>query len=195
MSPSCKCLARSNLLQLRNVSVKGIGIAAPGSLVGELPEGVEAPARRELSDGAGVTSDDQGALAAKRSAVAGARLPPAGRGVNQGIDAGGRVVRLDKVGHPVDHGARGQAVTSGTAGVVLHVKHSRQRDAVLGPATAVRQEVLGLGGTGRGGRLSKVIATADEASLCRAGVVGAEAGVLVGDAFGSLSSVSVYREP
>ena len=94
-----------NLLKSSNVAVKGIRITTPGRRVRVLPEGVEAPASRERADGASIARDDERALAAKGGAVARALRPPAGRGVDERVDARGGVVRVDKVVDPADHGA------------------------------------------------------------------------------------------
>lgn len=58
------------------------------------------------------------------------------------------MVRLDKVRDPADHAAGRETVACSTAGVVLEINHARERDAILGPAAAVGEEVIRLGGAG-----------------------------------------------
>lgn len=144
-----------------------------------LPDGIIAPTSRELSDRAGIASNDERTGRGKLAAVSSAGFPPACRGVDQRIAAGARVVGVDKVGDPVDHAGRGEAVAGGTARVVLHVEHSGQCDAIARPPAAIGEEVLGLSGPGRAGWLSEVIASSNQFRICRACVVAAELGVLV----------------
>lgn len=96
------------------------------------------------------------------------------------------MVRVDKVADPGDHGGGGEAVASGAVGVVLDVEHAREGLAVAGPAAAVLEEVVGLGGAGGGVGVGEVVAATDEAGGGGAVVVAGEAGVGVGGALGGL---------
>ena len=68
----------------------------------------------------------------------------------------------------------------------LEVQHDRERDAVIGQAAAVREEVVGLLRARRLARVREVIAAADEPGVGGAGVVRVEGRVDVARAFGGL---------
>ena len=65
-----------------------------------------------------------------------------------------------------------------------------ESNSIARPATSVLEEKVCLGCTGRGSRLSEVVATADESGVGSTYVVLAELGILVG---GSLSGLQHIR--
>ena len=109
--------------------------------------------------------------------VAGALVPPVGSRVDHGVDTSLGVVGVGEVLDPSDHGSVAETVAGGSRRVVLDIEHTGESFSITGPATAVGEEVLGLGGTRTGGWMSKVVATTDEASSGSAGVVLREGGV------------------
>lgn len=100
------------------------------------------------------------------------------------------MVGVDEVLDPGHHRRSGEAEAGCAGGVVLDVEHAGEGDAVLGPAAAVGDEVGCLRGAGGGAGVGKVVATADEASLGGAGVLGGESGGDVASAFGGLGGLS-----
>lgn len=96
------------------------------------------------------------------------------------------MVGVDEVLDPGHHRRGGEAKAGRAGGVVLDVEHAGEGDAVLGPAAAVGDEVGCLGGAGGGVRVREVVATADEAGVGGAGVLGGERGGGVAGALGGL---------
>ena len=81
------------------------------------------------------------------------------------------MVGVDEVFDPGYHGGMAEAVTGRARGVVFDVEHARQGDAVLGPAAAMGEEVVGLGSAGAGVGVGEMVAAADESGFGGAGVV------------------------
>lgn len=79
--------------------------------------------------------------------------------------------------NPGDHGRLAEAVANRARRVVFDVEHAGEGDAVFGPATAVGEEVVGLGRAGAAIGVGEVVAAADEFGGGGAGVVAGEAGV------------------
>lgn len=96
------------------------------------------------------------------------------------------MVGVNKVGDPAYHVAGRETVAFVAAGCVFDIQHTGQRDAVVGPATAVFEEVVGLVGARAAVRVSKVVATADEACFGGAVVVVGEARVDVSSSLSGL---------
>lgn len=179
-------LPRGQLLQTVLIPVEDIRVPAKRILVRVLPDGVVRPAARRTSGGARIPRQDQRTGTREGTAVAGARLPPVGGGVEHGVPARLAAVGVDEVLDPRDHLRVGQAVAGVARRVVLEVEHAGQGDAVVGPAAAVGEEVLGLVGARGAVRVGEVVAAADEAGRGGAGVVLREGGVDVGGALGGL---------
>ena len=177
-----------NLLQLREISVEDIRISAPGRRITVLPDRINAPSIGQRTNRARIPRNNKRRFAAKGAIVSSTQLPPTCRGVNERILGRSGVVSVDKVVDPADHGARTQAVAAVAARSVLEIKHTRKGDAIRRPASSVLEEVVGLGSTGRGGGLSKMVTAPDEASCSGFGIMIAEAGISVGGALSSLSN-------
>lgn len=96
------------------------------------------------------------------------------------------MIRVDEIRDPAHHRRGAEAVAGRARRVVLDVEHAGQGDAVGGPAAAVGEEEIRLGGAGGGGGACEVVAAPDERGGCGAGVVRGEGGVGVGCAFGGL---------
>ncbi|KFY92315.1 hypothetical protein V498_05038 [Pseudogymnoascus sp. VKM F-4517 (FW-2822)] len=141
-----------------------------------LPDGLERPTRRHGAGRGAIPSQHKRAGAAERRAVPRALGPPISGGVDHWVNASLGVVGVDKVLDPGHHRRRGEAEAGCAGGVVLDVEHAGEGDAVLGPAAAVGDEVGCLRGAGGGAGVGKVVATADEASLGGASVLGGESG-------------------
>lgn len=90
-----------------------------------LPDGIIPPTGRKLSDRAGIASNNKRTGGGELATVSRAGFPPTCGSVDQGIATSARVIGVDKVGDPVDHAGRGEAVAGGTARVILHVEHAR----------------------------------------------------------------------
>lgn len=119
-----QCLTPGNLLKLGVRAVEHVRVTTILVVIIVLPDGVEAPAGRELANLAAVARDDQWALVGKHGRVARARLPPAGRGVEERVAARLGVIRLDKVADPAPHGRLAEAVAGVAVGAVLEVHHT-----------------------------------------------------------------------
>ena len=96
------------------------------------------------------------------------------------------MIGVNEARDPSDHGRLAEAIARGARGVVLDVEHAGERDAVTGPAAAVREEEVGLRRAGAEIGVGEVVAAADETGAGGAGVVGGEGGILVGCSFCSL---------
>lgn len=96
------------------------------------------------------------------------------------------MVGVDEVMDPGHHCRGGEAVAGCAGGVVLDVEHTGEGDTILGPATTVGEEVVGLGGSRGGAGVGEMVTATDEASLGSAGVLGGERGGDEAGAFGGL---------
>jgi len=96
------------------------------------------------------------------------------------------VVRVAEITNPAHHRRGAEAVTRRPAGVVFNVQQPRQGAAISRPASAMGEEVVGLGGPRTTRRLREVVAAADQTNIGRSCVLGRELRVLVGCAFGCL---------
>jgi len=67
------------------------------------------------------------------------------------------MIRVHEVVDPGYHRGVREAVAGRPGGVVFDVEHAGKGDAVSGPATAVRDEVVCLGCTGGTGGLGEVV--------------------------------------
>lgn len=81
------------------------------------------------------------------------------------------MIGIDKIADPAHHPAGREAVASRAAGVVFDIQHAGQSDSVAGPAAAVGEEVFCLSCAGAAVGVRKVVAAADKAGVCGAGVV------------------------
>ncbi len=153
---------------------------------GVLPHRVVRPAGRQRAHRRGVPGDPQRVVRREAAVVAGALGPPAGGRVDHGVPARAGLVRVQEVADPGDHLALRLAVAGGPVRVPLDVQRAGQRLAVAGPAAAVVDEVVRLGGAGRGVRGGEVVGAADHADVVRAVVLLGEVGVAVVRPLGGL---------
>ena len=160
-------------------AVEDVGVAAVGVGVVVLPDGLVSPAAGHGAGGAGPASEPEGVGVLEDLGVAGARLPEAQVGVDDGVAAGAGVVAVAEGLDPVDHGGLRDAVARRKAGVVLHVEGTGEGDAIGRPAAAVIDEPVSLGGAAGAVGAAKVVAATDQAGVGGASVVGRELGVLV----------------
>lgn len=184
--PSTHLRTLSKSLQPIQASVEHIRVATIRIRIRILPNSLIRPATRDRSDGAGPPGQHERVGRREALGVARALVPPRVVGVDHGVAARLGVVAVREGLDPGHHGRGGEAEAGGLAGNGLEVDHARQGDAVVGPAAAVGEEVIGLGGAGGGVRVGKVVAAADEAGVGGAGVVGGKLGVGVGGSFGGL---------
>jgi len=134
-------LALSDLLELSQIAVKDIGVATIGVAVAVLPESLKWPSAGDGTRRGVVVRKDERRLAGEGCRVSSAVLPPVCSGIDQWVDANGRVVGIDKISNPSDHGRRREAVAGITAGIVLNIEHTGQGDAITGPSTTMCQEI------------------------------------------------------
>src|SRR5918999_806651 len=127
-------------------AVEDVLVTGEEARVGELPEGVEAPAGRKRPDGAAVAGDPQRVVVRETAVVAGAGRPPVGGGVDDRPAAGPRAVGVDEVGDPRPHRALAQPVAGRAVRVVLDVERAGQRAVVSRPGAAVGGEEVRLRG-------------------------------------------------
>ena len=147
-------LSLSNFLQLLKPSVKDIRVTTMLIAVGILPDGVGRPiARDRRGRRVAIRGEYERTGAAKAAGVSGAGLPPVGGGVDQGVDTGCLLIRIDEVFDPGNHVFGAFVVAGGTVWVVFDIEHTGQCDAVLGPAATVLEEEFRLlrarGGVGK----------------------------------------------
>lgn len=117
-------LAGGNLLKLRVGAVEDIRITTVLVVIVELPDCVKAPASRKLTNLAVVACDNKGAFISKHGGVARASLPPASRGIDEGITASLGVVSVDEIVDPISHRSLAETVTSVAVGAILKVQHT-----------------------------------------------------------------------
>ena len=172
-------------LQARQIPIKEIRIAPISIRVRVLPNRLIRPPAGDRAGGAGVAGQHERVGADKGVGVARAGRPPRRVGVEQRVPARLGVVPVAEGLDPRHHARRAQAPARGGA-LGLEVQHAGERDAVVGPAAAVGEEVVGLGGAGGLAGVRKVVAAADEAGVGGARVVCRELGVGVGGPFGCL---------
>lgn len=173
-------------LKTVQAAVEHVGITTIGIGIRVLPNSVNRPAAGQGADSARPSGQHERVRGRERLGVAGALVPPRVVGVDHGVAARLGVVAVGEGLDPADHGRGRQAEAGGLARDRLQVDHARKSDAVVGPAAAVGEEVIGLGGAGGRVRVRKVVAAADEAGGGGAGVVGGELGVGVCGSFGGL---------
>ncbi len=126
----------------------------------------------------------------ERRALARALTPPVIGAVDHGVAGRLGMIFRDEALDPRDHGRLAETVTGGAVGVVLDVEHARQRDAVAGPAAAVREEKRRLRAPGAFVRVREMVSASDEASACRSAIMAGEVWVLVRRPFCGLSKKS-----
>ena len=144
------------------------------------------PATGQGPHGARPARQHQRVRARKRLRVARALVPPRVVGVDHGVPARLGVVAVAEGLDPGDHGGSRQTEAGRLAGHGFKVDHAGQGDAVGGPAAAVGEEVVGLGGAGARVRVREVVAAPDQAGGGGARVVRGELGIDVGGSFGGL---------
>src|SRR5690606_11790756 len=163
--------AQGQLAQLVEGAVEAVVVADRGTGRGVLPHRVVAPAGRQLARGGGVPGDPQRGGGGEAGVVAGAQLPPAGRGVEHRVAAGAGPVLVHEVTDPAHHRTGGLAVAVVPVRVPLHVQRARQGTAVGGPAAAVVDEVVRLGGAAGGVGGGEVVRAADHPDVVRTAVL------------------------
>lgn len=183
-TPRLRALSQS--LETIKRAVEDIRITTIGIRVRILPNSLITPPSRNRTDRARPPRQHQRVGRGKALGVASALAPPRVVGVNHGVATRLAVVAVGKGLDPRHHGRGRQAVAGRLAGDGLEVDHAGQGDAVLGPAAAVREEVVRLSSAGGGVRVRKVVAAADQAGRGGAGVVRGELGVNVIGSFGGL---------
>ena len=156
--------------------------------------------RREAGRRLAPAGDPERVGRAEARVVAGARLPPVRRRVDDRPAAGQRLVLGDEARQPGDHRALAQAVAGRAVRVVLDVERAGQRLAVGGPRAAVRREPVRLRGAGRAVGQAEVVRAADEPDVVRAVVLLREVRVDVARPLGRLDvgeprAVRGHRRP
>ena len=126
----------------------------------------------------------------ERRALARALTPPVIRTINHRVAGRLGMILGDEALDPSDHGRLAETVTGGAVGVVLDVEHARQRDAVAGPAAAVREEKCRLRASGAFVRVREMVSAADKAGARSSAIMAGEVGVLVRGPFCGLSKKS-----
>lgn len=140
----------------------------------------------QLADRRVVPGHPQRVGGAEARVVAGAVLPPAGRGVDHRVPSGARPVGVREVADPVDHRRLAEPVALGAVRIPLDVQHARQGPPVPRPAAPVVHEVVRLCGAARRVRGGEVVRAADHADAVRTVVLLREVGVLVVRPLGGL---------
>ena len=179
-------LTKSKLLQLIQAAIEDIRVPTIRITITILPNGLEWPPSRDRARRTRIARQHQRTKLVKRLAVPRAGAPPIRRTVDHRIHPRLAVVRRDEALDPGHHRRGRQAVAGCARRVVLDVQHAGERDAVLGPAAAVREEVRRLRGAGARVGVCEVVAAADEACFGGAGVLRGEGGGDVAGAFGGL---------
>src|SRR5690606_4187567 len=182
----------SEFAQLVHRAVEVVLIAGQRPGVGELPDGVPAPALGQRADVGVVARYPQWTLA-ERAGVAGAQLPPAGRGADDRQAAGEAGIRAHECADPAAHLPLAQPVALVLAvRAVFPVQRAGQGAAVIAPIAAVSHEVLGLGTAAAHIRASEVVGAADQAHPGGTVVLLREMLVAVSGALGGLD-VAEFR--
>ena len=188
-------------LQTSHVTIEVVLVSGNGTGIGVLPESVVTPPIRQIPDAASIVCDPQWAVGSKRGAVAGARSPPIGSGIDHGVATNKGMVGVGEVPDLANHRSGAQTITSGTVWVIYPAKKGVQSvdlggwkytihtfdiestwkgDPVAAPTSAVGGEEVGLSGTGRLVRVSKTVATTNQTGIGSASILGGEVWVRVG---------------
>jgi hypothetical protein len=161
---------------------------------------VVAPSIRQSADAASIASDPQWAVRGERTAVAGARLPPIGGGVDHRVTTSTGMVGVGEIADPADYRSSAQTIASGARWVVcstnsvqsvnlrgrrnairtFDVEGTWEGDAIALPASTVGGEKLCLSSARGLVRNGKVVGTSDETGIGGASVLGGELRVFVG---------------
>ncbi len=126
----------------------------------------------------------------ERRALARALTPPVIGAVDHGIAGSLGMILGDEALDPRDHCRLAEAVTGGAVRIILDVEHARQRDAVAGPAAAVREEKGRLRAAGAFVRVGEMVSAADKARARSSAVMAGEVWVLIRRPFCGLSEKS-----
>ena len=175
-------------------TVPEIRVAAVAVRVRVLPDALVGPATGDSTNGARILSQHQRVICAEGSAAAGTGVPPVSGGVDHGIATRLAVVGLAEVLDPCNHIGFAQPVAGRTGWVILDIEHAGQGLAIGGPATPVGKEELGLGCTGTGVRVSKMITTPNKTGIGCTLVMAGEGAVDIGRALRGLGMISVSIE-
>jgi hypothetical protein len=108
----------SSPLQTSHVTVEVVLVARDGTRIGVLQEGVVTPSIGQRADAASIAGDPQWAVRGERTAVAGARLPPIGGGVDHRVATSTGIVGVGETADPADHRSSAQTIASGARRVV-----------------------------------------------------------------------------
>ena len=109
-------------LQTGHVAIEIVLVPGNGTRFGVLPESVVTPPIRQFADAASIVCDPQRAVGSKRGAVASARSPPIGGGVDHGVATNAGMVGVGEVPDPANHRSSAQTITSGAVWVICPVK-------------------------------------------------------------------------
>jgi hypothetical protein len=157
-------------LQPRLIPIEHITITPIRIGIRILPDGLIRPAARNRARRTSPPRQHQRTRVLERRAIPCAGPPPAEIRVDDGIPPRQAVVLVREGLDPGDGLGGGETAAARD----FEVEHAGQRDAVGGPAAAVRDEERCLHGAGGGAGLCEVVAAADEAGGRGAAVVRGE---------------------
>ena len=174
-------------LQIVHGAGEEVRVTHERARIGELPNVVAAPTRRNCADHGGVARQvqRQGAELLRTHAL----RPPGGCGVHHRVATSQRTVGVHEVAGPSGQLRRGHVVAGvavGGVGVELDVQQAGQGLAVGSPRATILHEVACLIGTRGGAGVCEVVGAAHHADLRRAVVLLTEVGVGVVGALGCL---------
>ena len=174
-------------LQIVHGAGEEVRVTHERARIGELPNVVAAPTRRNCTDHGRVACQVQWQNAELLRTHA--LRPPGGCGVHHRVATGQRTVGVHEVAGPGGQLRRGHVeagVAVGGVGIELDVQQAGQGLAVGSPRATILHEVACLIGTRGGAGVCEVVGATHHADLCRTVVLLTEVGVGVVAALGRL---------
>lgn len=167
-------LSRRQLLQLGEVAIEPICIAAISVRVCILPNRLKGPSARDRPDRTPIACQHERTRGVECSTLAGALTPPVVGAVDHGVARRLGVILGDERLDPGNHFGLAKPVAGRTVGVVLDVEHARERDAILGPAAAMGEEKCRLCAASARVRVGEMVTASDQTGACCSAVMAGE---------------------